>query len=350
MIKVSIVAREKVGGVEYHRLEIPFVNMVNDYDVSFTNLVSGLEFKPDLVIANRTISLYGFDSCLKEIEYLKTNNIPYILDLDDYWVLGKDHILHQHYKDLRMAEQILVSIINASCVWVTNEVLADKVKQHNSNVIIVPNAIDFNQPQFKLNRKTSGPINVGWSGSTTHVKDVEILEQSFRQLHRDKSLMKRYKVLMAGWHHEVNEMLLMEKSFTGNYKATPGHYERIPAVDVYNYANHYNHFDIALCPLVDNTFNNCKSFLKALEAGAKGCAVIASNVHPYNDLLVHGETAILIDKHRNEKGWYNEIKKLINNPLKIKELSLNLHNVVKENYNIKTINIIRKQSIKELCK
>jgi len=118
MIKLSIVAREKVGGVEYHRLEVPFVNMVNDYDVSFTNLVSGLEFKPDLVIANRTISLYGFESCLKEIEYLKTNGIPYILDLDDYWVLGKDHILHQHYKDLRMAEQILVSIINASCVWV----------------------------------------------------------------------------------------------------------------------------------------------------------------------------------------------------------------------------------------
>ena len=86
MIKVSIVAREKVGGVEYHRLEIPFVNMVNDFDVSFTNLVSGLEFKPDLVIANRTIGLYGLDSCLKEIDYLKANGIHYILDLDDYFV------------------------------------------------------------------------------------------------------------------------------------------------------------------------------------------------------------------------------------------------------------------------
>jgi len=36
--------------------------------------------------------------------------------------------------------------------------------------------------------------------------------------------------------------------------------------------------------------------------------------------------------------------------LKIKELSLNLHNVVKEKFNIKTINQIRKQSIsKTLC-
>lgn len=149
MIKVSIVAREKVGGVEYHRLEIPFVNMVNDYDVSFTNLVSGLEFKPDLASnSEQNNQPIWFDNCLKEIDYLKANNIPYILDLDDYWVLGKDHILHQHYKELRMARQILVSIIDASCVWVTNEVLADKVRQHNSNVIIIPNAIDFNQPQF----------------------------------------------------------------------------------------------------------------------------------------------------------------------------------------------------------
>ncbi len=59
-------------------------------------------------------------------------------------------------------------------------------------------------------------------------------------------------------------------------------YLRISGTDYNNYGMIYDYIDVALVPLRNNLFNNCKSPLKMLEAAAKGCAVIASEVQPYN--------------------------------------------------------------------
>lgn len=47
------------------------------------------------------------------------------------------------------------------------------------------------------------------------------------------------------------------------------------------YMTAYNGHQIALAPLKDSLFNSCKSNLKALEAGAKGLALVTSKVKPY---------------------------------------------------------------------
>jgi processive 1,2-diacylglycerol beta-glucosyltransferase len=341
--RILFISPEKPGGVEYHRIEIPLIHMMEttEHEYNVTNAVMGLDFKPDLVIANRKISIHSKQHNTDTIKYLKENNIPYIIDVDDYWNLSHDHPLREHYRENEIPGQVIESLKGAAEVWTTHEVLADKVRKYNSNVVIIPNAINFDQPQFARKPKATDKVVIGWAGSSTHVPDINLLKTSMHRLHKDKDLAGKYSILHAGWHHETKESHHFEKIFTAGYRATPDQYKRFPAIDVYNYAKAYDIVHISLCPLVDNEFNRCKSFLKALESGAKGCAVIASNVHPYNDLLRHEDNAMLVDPKNNEKGWHNAVKRLVNDKVLRERLATNLYNDIRKVYDIKLINQLR---------
>lgn len=309
----------------------------------------GLDFFPDLVITNRTLSLFNEAHNDETLKYLQKNNIPYVLDLDDYWRLGSTHPLREYYKQYRFPEQIIKSITHAAQVWATNEYLADRVRRLNPNVMVVPNAIDFTQPQFEsVTRRNSDKVYIGWAGSTTHYHDIEMLRPSMKLLHSDKDMKGKYAMLLGGFHPGDPGMIHFENVFTAGGKAGTREYQRIPQTDVYNYGRAYEFMHISLCPLIDNEFNRCKSHLKALESGAKGCAVIASNVHPYNEILVHEHNALLVDPRDNERGWKHAIKRLVNDPQLRNWLASNLHKMVKDKYSINTINEIRINSINKL--
>jgi glycosyltransferase involved in cell wall biosynthesis len=62
-------------------------------------------------------------------------------------------------------------------------------------------------------------------------------------------------------------------------------------------------FDIGLAPVTSSAFNRSKSFLKALEYGARGIPVIASDFEPYSSFVLHGVTGFLV-KAGHEWGRY----------------------------------------------
>ena len=116
------------------------------------------------------------------------------------------------------------------------------------------------------------------------------------------------------------------------------------------YGKHYDYCDVCLAPLDEfemvkdskgtiskrvHIFNEVKSELKIIEAGMKKKALIAQNFGIYKHLLKDGETGLLISD--NKKGWAKAIKELILNPeLRIK-LAENLHNFVKDKYELKNV-------------
>ncbi|NIQ13334.1 MAG: hypothetical protein GTO02_02660, partial [Candidatus Dadabacteria bacterium] len=58
--------------------------------------------------------------------------------------------------------------------------------------------------------------------------------------------------------------------------------------------------------------------------------------------------AIMIDKNKNHKDWYKHLKRLIQNPELIDQLSENLHNTVKDLYSIEKVTEDRRNLYKEL--
>ena len=147
------------------------------------------------------------------------------------------------------------------------------------------------------------------------------------------------------------------------------------------YGKHYNYCDVCLAPLqekevykevvdpkdknkryktlienpvkgtvktVQHYFNEVKSELKIIETGMKKKVLIAQNFGIYKELLKDGVTGLLVSD--NKKDWYKAIKKVILNKDLREELANNLHNFVKNKYDINNVTKQRVELYKELSK
>lgn len=124
-------------------------------------------------------------------------------------------------------------------------------------------------------------------------------------------------------------------------------YRRVWTKPISSYASNYNLFDILIAPLEENIFNKVKSQLKVIEAGFHKKAIIAQDFGPYQidikNAYVYGGgwdptgNGLLVDSNRNHKEWVKHLKKLVENPELIKQLSENLYNTVKDKYSINKV-------------
>jgi len=121
------------------------------------------------------------------------------------------------------------------------------------------------------------------------------------------------------------------------------------------YGKHYDYCDVCLAPLIDtwverkehkkangqvsfqeikrrHVFNEVKSELKIIEAGMKGKVLIAQDFGIYKELIEDGVTGLLVKN--DKKDWYKHMKTVISDPVYRQELADNLHNYVKDKYDI----------------
>jgi glycosyltransferase involved in cell wall biosynthesis len=68
-------------------------------------------------------------------------------------------------------------------------------------------------------------------------------------------------------------------------------------------------WDIAIAPLEENAFNQCKSDLKFLDYSALGFAGIYSRVAPYERTVRHLETGYLVDN--TPESWLEALNVLL---------------------------------------
>ena len=115
------------------------------------------------------------------------------------------------------------------------------------------------------------------------------------------------------------------------------HYHRCWTKDLDHYYSHYENIDVLYAPLEPKHFNYVKSQLKAIECCFSDTALIAQNYGPYTIDLVHGRNALLVDTDKNDTDWVRFTEELVADPSKIKMLSENLHEDLKDKYNLETV-------------
>jgi glycosyltransferase involved in cell wall biosynthesis len=95
-------------------------------------------------------------------------------------------------------------------------------------------------------------------------------------------------------------------------------------------------------------FNYVKSELKIIESGMKKKALIAQDFGIYKELIEDGKTGLLVKN--DKKDWYRHMKKLIDEPEYRIELAENLHEYVKDKYEITNVTANRVEFYKNLVK
>lgn len=341
----------------------------------------------------------------KTFSELKAAGVTLIMDIDDFWEPPSTHPLYQIVKTEKLGDKIIETMRLSDYVTTTTEIFASHIRKYNPNVIIMPNAVDMNHPMWKgeLQENPSNKCRISWIGGSSHLNDLKLLEPSMALLNQNKNLDDKFQIIMCGFdtrgsiteiHPDGNRTtrailpqetvwLKFEEIFTNKYHSIkkdedyfkwlnkikreeyPGQniksYIRRWTLPLTQYGKHYDYCDVCLAPIdsIDvhttdkgqiikrvNLFNEVKSELKIIEAGMKKKCLIAQDFGIYKDIIKDGENGILVSD--NKDGWYKAIRKVIQEPEYREMLANNLHEYVKEKYELKNVTFERAKSYKEI--
>jgi glycosyltransferase involved in cell wall biosynthesis len=394
--KVLVVGSDRTG-VGYFRSSKPHIRLQEMYpeefhiDIDYQPNLDNDEFlkQYDIIHYHRTIGAY--ENVRNLLDRLDNLGVVSIMDIDDYWDPGPHHPSYSLIKSKGIDKLILENIRSARNITTTTSIFADEIKKQNKNVFVLENGIDPREKQFQSNPEPSDRIRIGWLGGSSHFHDLSLLNGLVSKLQGD-GLIDKIQFVLCGFDTRGSVTMIDQKTgqqtqraikpeesvwcryeeiFTNNYKtvspkyreyllrytkdeefdASNESYRRVWTKPISSYASNYNLFDISLAPIEENMFNKVKSQLKVVESGFHKKAIIAQDFGPYkidiNTAWEKGEgiqngNGLLVDNNRNHKDWHKYIKKLIDNPEKIKELGNSLYETVNSKYHIDILTEKRK--------
>jgi glycosyltransferase involved in cell wall biosynthesis len=330
------------------------------------------------------------------IKWISSLGIVTVVDIDDYWLPGKEHPIHNIIVENKINERIVANLAAADYVTTTTTIFADEIKKHNKNVVIFPNAINPKNPQFSEPTLPSNKLRIGWLGGSSHLHDLMLMEGFVSKL---SSINDKLQYVVCGFDTrgtvtEINKAtgeqkqrpirpeetvwVQYEKIFTDNYNVVSPEYKKFlelykegeyPNIEnegyrrvwtkpITTYAKNYSTFDISLAPIKNHIFNRVKSQLKVIEAGFYKKALIASNIGPYTIDLKHSlengkftdGNALLVNETNNHSDWAKYIKKLYDNPNMRIDMGERLYETVKDTYNLEKVSRDRAEWYKTIIK
>jgi len=400
-IRVVVLPSDRSGVGKFRSVD-PHIKLQNLYsedfhiDIDYEPKINDINYWKKYQIVHFHRSFGNIDQCPQIIKSLRSLGLIVIADIDDYWLPTKEHPIHQLIVQNKMNTKIIENLKAVDYVTTTTELFANEIRKFNKNVIVLPNAIDPQEPQFNEPTPSSNKIRVGWLGGSSHLHDLKLLDGMVNIL---KPIQDKLQYFVCGFDirgtvTEINKdtqqqtqrpikpeetvWVKYEQIFTNNYKIISPEYKlfldkfedlpfenvqdenyvRVWTRPVEQYARNYSNFDISLAPIKNHVFNRMKSQLKVIEAGFYKKALIASNVGPYTIDLKHamknGEftdgNALLVDEKRNHSDWAKYIKKLVDNPNMITDLGERLYETVKERYDLNIVSKTRAEFYKSLIK
>jgi glycosyltransferase involved in cell wall biosynthesis len=401
-IKVLVVPSDRSGVGKFRSVD-PHIFLQNQYpddfhvDIIYEPPYDDVSFWTDyqIVAFHRSIGP-DFERAHRLIQMLNSLGVATICDIDDYWMPGKEHPIHDIIKVHKINEKIVENLKVAKYVTTTTTVFADEIRKLNKNVVVFPNAINPNESQFKEPTLESDRLRVGWLGGSSHLHDIQLLDQGFGKV---TSLKDKVQYVLCGFDTrgtvteinaqtgEQNKRNILphetvwaqyEKIFTQDYKIVSEEYKkhllnydqqsysneldeayvRVWTKPVTSYAKNYSKFDVSLAPIKNTMFNRMKSQLKVIEAGFYKKALIASDLGPYTIDLKHclknGEfvdgNALLVNENRNHADWPKFIEKLVKNPNLAKDMGERLYETVKDKYDLNIVTKTRAEFYKSIVK
>jgi len=399
-INVLVVPSDRTGVGKFRSVD-PHIFLQNLYpedfhvDIIYDIPMNDLNFfkKYQIVAFHRSISP-DFEASAQLIPKLNELGIQTVGDIDDYWMPGKEHPLHDMIRVNKLNEKIVSNLKVAKYVSTTTSLFADELKKTNKNVIVFPNAINPKESQFNEPTPKSDRLRIGWLGGSSHLHDLQLLDQSFAKLtkhvdslqfvicgfdtrgtvteinaqtgeHKRRDILPhetvwaKYESIFTQNYTHVSEEY---KNFLQNYRQEiyPNEknesYVRVWTKPVQSYAKNYSKFDVSLAPIKNHMFNRMKSQLKVIEAGFYKKALIASNIGPYTIDLKHclqngnfvDGNALLVDENRNHSDWAKYIEKLLKNRNMVQDMGERLYETVKDKYDLNIVTKSRAEFYKSI--
>lgn len=321
--KILFVARDD-GGCGFFRCKQPadFLKRAGLVDAEYVLRTPTKEqiLNSDLVVLQDTGSVDSSNLA----KFMRDNKIPYMTEYDDFVFHLSPHneggymawnpstlFLHRSIETTKQAMGVTVSTPQ----------MAREFFPYNLNVFVIPNFLNkekWDNPSVKRN---DDKIRIGWCGGNAHADDLKMISKILNRIikeYKGKVIFETIGMTRKefAWVFPMAptdpNMLCPSCGYEGELHHFPGE-----ALEDYPTVLCSKGWDIAVAPVINNAFGNCKSDLKVKEYAAAGIATIASRVMPYIEAKENGAEIILATTYEE---WYNSIKELIDNEEKRREM------------------------------
>jgi glycosyltransferase involved in cell wall biosynthesis len=259
-----------------------------------------------LVVERHTLWPYEgqLDGFVRVLSKCRKKGVPVVYELDDNLLdLHREEPWETYPGDsLRGVVSYLAR--QSDGMIVSTPALAERVGRLRGNAVVVPNALDERlfgpAPEPVAPRASS--VTIGYMGTLTHEVDLRMVLAPLRALLRRHAGRVRFELVGGAAENRVASL------FEGLpfRQLHPRHDDAYPRF--VPWMRRHLKWDVAIAPLVDDAFTQCKSDLKYLDYGALGIPGVFSDVRPYRETVRHRETGLLA---ANEpKAWVEALDEI----------------------------------------
>ncbi len=254
-------------GCGHYRVMQPFnalleAGMVDGgVSVGLMHVVDLERYNPDAVILQRQIGAIRLEAMRQMKAFSRAFKV---YELDDYLPNLPMKSVHRPHMPKDIVKSLRRGLSYIDRFVVSTDVMAEAFADFHSDIRVVKNRLD---PRWwgelpVSSRRVSKKPRVGWAGGSSHTGDLEMIADVVKEL--------------AGEVEWVFFGMCPEK-----LKPYVHEFHEGVAIEIYAKKLASLNLDLALAPVEQNLFNECKSNLRLLEYGACGFPVICSDVRCY---------------------------------------------------------------------
>jgi len=255
--------------------------------VGLMHVVDLERYNPDAVILQRQIG----EERLEAMRRIKAFSRAFkVYELDDYLPNLPMKSVHRQHMPKDIVKSLRRGLSYVDRFVVSTEVMAEAFAAFHPDIRVVRNRLD---PRWWSDlpasaRQASQKPRVGWAGGSSHTGDLEMIADVIKELASEVEwvFFGMCPEKLKPYVHEFHEGVAIES-----------YAKKLASLNL----------DLALAPVEQNLFNECKSNLRLLEYGACGFPVICSDVRCYQ-----GDGLPVTRVKNRFRDWVDAIRSHIN--------------------------------------
>ena len=365
-----LVAPANKGGCSFYRAWNPFEKVQELYSgaVEFRFNENPLnidrekmeerEDKEDLdwcdVFFTQNLANFGGPATIRYVGLAKERGKFVWYDTDDLLTnIYDDHRLKGVYEQNNLQEITKAIYHHSDLVSVTQHKFAERIYPYcTANLVVLKNQIDYslpawNRPKQYIQTKRDR-VKVGWVAGIHHEADIKEFARVPAFVNKRVGTNRIFWGMYGrppvdpNWTEEQKQKDKWQQDVWDNYVRTfkTGMTGKDNNVMVYNalpsthYGMMYTNIDLSIAPLQNNEFNDSKSDIKVAECGRYKVPLVATDVGCYSDTIKNGETGYLISPDAPPSEWVRVLTKMAKDPLWVKEMGENLHQITERDFSL----------------
>jgi len=270
----------------------------------------------DAVFVQREAALIG--PAYTEFMLRSLRRVPIIMDFDDaIWELNLPRSAHPiAARMLKDPTKCWRTMRRAACVIAGSEYLAERAREVNSNVEVVPTVVSSKTwtplpRRLQGELRAGGPPRLGWVGTHTTAHQLELVEPALRQLRAEGHDFEVH-VVGAASDFELRTVEVQTRPWRLDQEV-----------------QEFQHIDIGLAPMHAEPLYQGKCGFKQLQYMAVGAPLVSSWVGGARDFVVDGENGLVA---HTADDWYRHLKSLLESQELRSRLSQNGRKLVETEY------------------